>query len=37
MGEKKKCSAVGIQLNGSEANCGIVHILEILLMNSYDV
>lgn len=37
MGEKKKCSAVGIQLNGSEASCGIVHILEILLMNSYDV
>ena len=30
-----KCFAVGIGLNGAETNCGITHILGILLMNSY--
>ena len=31
-----KCSAIGIGFNGAETNCGIAHILGILLMNSYD-
>ena len=31
-----KCSAVGIGFNGTETNCGIAHILGILLMNSYN-
>ena len=31
-----KCSAVGIGFNGAETNCGIAHILGILLMNSYN-
>ena len=31
-----KCSAVGIGFNGAETNCGIGHILGILLMNSYN-
>ena len=29
-----KCSAIGIGFNGAETNCGIAHILGILLMNS---
>ena len=29
-----KCSAVGIGFNGAETNCGIAHILDILLVNS---
>ena len=29
-----KCSTVGIGFNGAETNCGIAHILGILLMNS---
>ena len=29
-----KCSAVGIAFNGAETNCGIAHILGILVMNS---
>ena len=29
-----KCSAVGIGFNGAETNCGIAHILGILLMKS---
>ena len=32
-----KCSAVGIGFNGAETNCGIAHILGILLMNSYNI
>ena len=31
-----KCSAVGMRFNGPETNCGIAHILGILLMNSYN-
>ena len=31
-----KCSTVGIGFNGTETNCGIAHILGILLMNSYN-
>ena len=31
-----KCSAIGIEFNGAETNCGIAHILGILLMNSCD-
>ena len=31
-----KCSAVGIGFSGAETNCGIAHILGILLMNSYN-
>ena len=31
-----KCSAIGIGFNGAETNCGIAHILGILLMNSWD-
>ena len=31
-----KCSTVGIGFNGAETNCGIAHILGILLMNSYN-
>ena len=31
-----KCSTIGIGFNGAETNCGIAHILGILLMNSYD-
>ena len=31
-----KCSAFGIGFNGAEPNCGIAHILGILLMNSYN-
>ena len=31
-----KCSAIGLGFNGTETNCGIAHILGILLMNSYD-
>ena len=31
-----KCSAVGIGFNGAETNCGIAHILGILLMNIYN-
>ena len=34
--QKKKCSTTGIGFNGTETNCGIAHILGILLMNSYD-
>lgn len=29
-----KCSAIGIGFNGAKTNCGIAHILDILLMNS---
>ena len=29
-----KCSVIGIGFNGAETNCGIAHILGILLMNS---
>ena len=29
-----KCSAIGIGFNGAETNCGIAHILGMLLMNS---
>ena len=29
-----QCSAIGIGFNGAETNCGIAHILGILLMNS---
>ena len=29
-------STIGIGFNGAESNCGIAHILGILLMNSYD-
>ena len=32
-----KCSTIGIEFNGTETNCGIAHILVILLMNSYDI
>lgn len=32
-----KCSTIGIGFNGAETNCGIAHILSILLMNSYDI
>ena len=31
-----KCSAIGIGFNGAETNCGIAHILGILLKNSYE-
>ena len=31
-----KRSEVGIGFNGAETNCGIAHILGILLMNSYN-
>ena len=31
-----KSSAVGIEFNEAETNCGIAHILGILLMNSYN-
>ena len=31
-----KCSTVVIGFNGAETNCGIAHILGILLMNSYN-
>ena len=31
-----KCSAVGMSFNGPQTNCGIAHILGILLMNSYN-
>ena len=31
-----KCAAVGIGFHGAETNCGIAHILGILLMNSYN-
>ena len=31
-----KCSAIGIEFNGAETNCGIARILGILLMNSCD-
>ena len=31
-----KCSAIGIGFNGAESNCGIAHILGILLMNNCD-
>ena len=31
-----KCSEVRIGFNGAETNCGIAHILGILLMNSYN-
>ena len=31
-----KYSAIGIGFNGAETNCGIVRILGILLMNSWD-
>ena len=31
-----KCSAIGIGFNGAKTNCGIAHILGILLRNSYD-
>ena len=27
----------GVGLNGGETNCGIAHILGILLMDSYDI
>ena len=29
-----KCYAIGIGFNGAETNCGIAHILGILLMNT---
>ena len=32
-----KCSTIGTGFNGAETNCGIVHILGILLMKSYDI
>ena len=32
-----KCSTIGIGFNGAESNCGIAHILGILLTNSYGV
>ena len=32
-----KCSAIGTGFNGAETNCGIAHILGILLMNSYKI
>ena len=32
-----KCSAIGIGFNEAETNCGIAHILGILLMNSYEI
>ena len=31
-----KCSAISIGFNRAETNCGIAHILGILLMDSYD-
>ena len=31
-----KCSAICIGFKEAETNCGIVHILGVLLMNSYD-
>ena len=31
-----KCSKIGIGFDGAETNCGIAHILGILLMDSYD-
>ena len=31
-----KCSTIGVGFNGAETNCGIAHILGIVLMNSYD-
>ena len=31
-----KTMTVGIGFNGAETNCGIAHILGILLMNSYN-
>ena len=33
----EKCSKIGLAFNGAETNCGISHILGILLMNSYDL